>query len=77
MFFYYFSIDVIVESGRLGRFINYSKIVGNCYIKLIEIKNRLYFMLMVLRDIFVGEEFLYDYGDRNKDFLEFYSWLKF
>lgn len=71
-----YCIDATAESGRLGRLINHSKTAGNCHTKLTEIKNRPYLMLMASRDISVGEELLYDYGDRNKDSLESHPWLK-
>lgn len=74
--FFHFSIDATEESGRLGRLINHSKTAGNCHTKLTEINNKPYLMLIASRDIAVGEELLYDYGDRNKDSLESHPWLK-
>lgn len=74
---YYFSIDATAESGRLGRLINHSKTAANCHTKLTEINQRPYLMLMASRDISLGEELLYDYGDRNRDSIESHPWLKF
>ena len=74
--FFHLSIDATEESGRLGRLINHSKTAGNCHTKLTEINNKPYLMLIASRDIAVGEELLYDYGDRNKDSLESHPWLK-
>ena len=74
--FFHLSIDATEESGRLGRLINHSKTAGNCHTKLTEINNKPYLMLIASRDIVIGEELLYDYGDRNKDSLESHPWLK-
>nr|XP_022338926.1 N-lysine methyltransferase KMT5A-like isoform X2 [Crassostrea virginica] len=71
-----YCIDATEESGRLGRLINHSKTAGNCHTKLTEINNKPYLMLIASRDIVIGEELLYDYGDRNKDSLESHPWLK-
>ncbi|XP_062590160.1 N-lysine methyltransferase KMT5A-like [Saccostrea cucullata] len=73
----HYCIDATAESGRLGRLINHSKTSGNCHTKLTEINARPYLMLMASRDISVGEELLYDYGDRKKESLESHPWLKF
>ncbi|XP_048734635.1 N-lysine methyltransferase KMT5A-like isoform X2 [Ostrea edulis] len=72
-----YCIDATAESGRLGRLINHSKTAANCHTKLTEINQRPYLMLMASRDISLGEELLYDYGDRNRDSIESHPWLKF
>ena len=61
---------------HLGRLINHSKVSGNCHTKLIDINDRPYLILVASRDINLGEELLYDYGDRSKASLESHPWLK-
>lgn len=61
------SVDVMKESGRLGWFLNYSRMEVNCVIRLVLIKDRFYLILEINRDVKVGEEFFYDYGERSKD----------
>lgn len=80
-YMYYFNfknknycIDATAESGRLGRLLNHSK-NGNCHTKLIEVKDKPVLILVASQDIKVGEELLYDYGDRNKESLEAHPWL--
>ena len=75
-YIYYFicSVDATRESGRLGRLLNHSR-NGNCRTKLVDIGDRPYLILVAKRDIELGEELLYDYGDRNKDTLHSHPWL--
>ncbi|VDI17698.1 histone-lysine N-methyltransferase SETD8 [Mytilus galloprovincialis] len=82
-YMYYFThktinycVDATAESGRLGRLINHSRTKNNCHMKLTEINDRPYLMLVASRDISTGEELLYDYGDRNKESLTSHPWLK-
>lgn len=82
-YMYYFThksvnycVDATAESGRLGRLINHSRTKNNCHMRVTEIKDRPYLMLIASRDIAVGEELLYDYGDRNKESLSSHPWLK-
>ncbi|KAE8635051.1 hypothetical protein XENTR_v10002501 [Xenopus tropicalis] len=70
-----YCIDATRETGRLGRLINHSK-SGNCHTKLHNINNVPHLILVASRDINVGEELLYDYGDRRKSSLEAHPWLK-
>lgn len=71
-----FSVDATAESGRLGRLINHSRTKNNCHMKVTEINDRPYLMLVASRDISIDEELLYDYGDRNKESLSSHPWLK-
>nr|Q498E6.1 RecName: Full=N-lysine methyltransferase KMT5A-B; AltName: Full=Histone-lysine N-methyltransferase KMT5A-B; AltName: Full=Lysine-specific methylase 5A-B; AltName: Full=Mitotic phosphoprotein 36; AltName: Full=SET domain-containing protein 8-B [Xenopus laevis]AAI00247.1 Unknown (protein for MGC:115688) [Xenopus laevis] len=70
-----YCIDATRETGRLGRLINHSK-SGNCHTKLHNISNVPHLILVASRDILVGEELLYDYGDRRKSSIEAHPWLK-
>ncbi|OWF53893.1 N-lysine methyltransferase KMT5A-B-like [Mizuhopecten yessoensis] len=71
-----YCIDATAESGRLGRLINHSRTSANCRTKLVEVNNTPYLTLVAARDISLGEELLYDYGDRSKTSVESHPWLK-
>ncbi|XP_056664695.1 N-lysine methyltransferase KMT5A-like [Monodelphis domestica] len=71
-----YCVDATKETGRLGRLINHSK-SGNCQTKLHPIDGVPHLIVIATRDIEVGEELLYDYGDRSKASLEAYPWLKY
>lgn len=79
-----FCIDATAESGRLGRLLNHSKTDPNCYTKVMWFRNEMripkveipHLTIVARRDIQVGEELTYDYGDREKKTLEAHPWLK-
>jgi SET domain-containing protein len=68
-------IDATSETSRLGRLLNHSKLDGNCQAKLFETEARPYIILVAARDIRMGEELTYDYGERNKTAIEAHPWL--
>ncbi|CAM4565457.1 N-lysine methyltransferase KMT5A isoform X5 [Lepidochelys kempii] len=70
-----YCVDATKETNRLGRLINHSK-CGNCQTKLHDIDGVPHLILIASRDIKVGEELLYDYGDRSKASIEAHPWLK-
>jgi [histone H4]-lysine20 N-methyltransferase SETD8 len=70
-----FCIDATAESDRLGRLLNHSKLEANCFTKLFEFNSKPYLVLMAARDIELGEELLYDYGERNKTAIDSHPWL--
>ena len=70
-----FSVDATAESGLLGRLVNHSRLKFNCVTKVVEVDDAPRLILVAARDIAVGEELLYDYGDRSKESLESYPWL--
>ncbi|CAH1801639.1 unnamed protein product [Owenia fusiformis] len=81
-YMYYFNfrnkqycIDATAESGYLGRLLNHSCKVDNCMTKVIAIDNKPYLILVAKRDIDIGEELLYDYGDRSKESIAAHPWL--
>ena len=69
-------VDATRESKRLGRLLNHSKTNGNVMTKVFPIGEMPHLMFLAARDISVGEELLYDYGDRSKNSLESHPWLK-
>ena len=64
-----YCIDATYESGYFGRLVNHSRLKPNCAAKIVELKNRPYIVLIALRDLPIGEELLYDYGDRSQQSL--------
>ncbi|XP_071789794.1 N-lysine methyltransferase KMT5A-like [Asterias amurensis] len=69
-----YCVDATHESGRIGRLLNHSK-SGNCTTKLISINSTPYLILVAAKTISVGEELVYDYGDRDKESLQSHPWL--
>ena len=72
-----FSVDATAESDKLGRLLNHSKTKPNCCTKVVGIGEQPYLILIAARDISIGEELVYDYGDRNKETLDANPWLAY
>lgn len=70
------AIDATSESGRFARLINHSKRIPNLIPKLHIHKGVPHMLFFATRDIEMGEELLYDYGERRPEFLKRYPWLK-
>ena len=68
-------MDATKETGRLGRLVNHSKTKSNVVTKTVEVDGTPYLCLMASRDIAVGEELLYDYGERRKEVVDSLPWL--
>jgi len=71
-----YCVDATKETSRLGRLLNHSKTDSNVYTKLFPINDVPHLILVASRDIEIGEELLYDYGDRSKKAVEHHPWLK-
>ena len=69
------SIDATKDDHRYGRMVNHSKKAPNTQPKAFMINGVPRLCLMATRDIKVGEELLYDYGERRKDVLDSNPWL--
>lgn len=69
------SIDATEDDQRYGRMVNHSKKFPNAVPKVFAINGIPRLCLMALRDIEIGEELLYDYGERRKDVLDSNPWL--
>ncbi|CAG7722770.1 unnamed protein product [Allacma fusca] len=69
-----YCIDATAESRRLGRLANHSR-HGNCITKVVEAQGIPRLILVAKRDIEIGEEILYDYGDRRKNAIRHHPWL--
>jgi len=70
-----FSVDATAETGRLGRLLNHSRLNPNCKTRVIEVDGSPRLIIEAARTIEVGEELLYDYGDRDKETLDAHPWL--
>lgn len=64
-----------IFSNYLGRLINHSKKNSNCQPKVIVVRDQPRLILVALRNIEIGEELFYDYGERRKDIIEAFPWL--
>lgn len=69
------SVDATADNGRKGRLLNHSRTSANVVTKLMEVDDKPYLCLVATRDISVGEELEYDYGERNKEALDSHPWL--
>ena len=75
-----YCVDATAETGRFGRLLNHSRKKPNCFTKLVWIPSdgdadpRL--VLHAKRNIAVGEELTFDYGDRDKKAVKDHPWLK-
>jgi [histone H4]-lysine20 N-methyltransferase SETD8 len=70
------SIDSTDDDGRLGRLINHSKLHANCRPRVVVDDNaEPRVALFAVTDIAVGDELLFDYGDRSKRATTDFPWL--
>lgn len=73
--YYYFSVDATMETERMGRLINHSKLEANCIPKVYEVKSKPEIWLVASRIIQPGEEILFNYNDNRKSVLKSNPWL--
>ncbi|XP_074030195.1 LIM domain kinase 1 isoform X2 [Leptinotarsa decemlineata] len=69
-----YCIDATAESGKLGRLVNHSR-NGNLTTKTVMVDNKPRLVLLAKDSIKIGDEVLYDYGDRSKESLKYHPWL--
>ena len=81
-YMYYFTygehtwcIDATEETTFFGRLINHSCSFPNLYTKVVEVDGSPHLVFLAKKDISVGDELLYDYGDRSKNSLQHHPWL--
>ena len=72
-----YCIDATSESGKLGRLINHSKKTPNLRTRLFLVGAMPHLIFEALRDVKEGEEFMYDYGDWNRETWKEHPWLAF
>ncbi|KAJ8957938.1 hypothetical protein NQ318_001936 [Aromia moschata] len=71
-----YCIDATAETSRLGRLVNHSR-NGNLLTRTIILDGKPRLVLIAKEDIKMGEEILYDYGDRSKESLKHHPWLAY
>ncbi|KAK9892407.1 hypothetical protein WA026_019857 [Henosepilachna vigintioctopunctata] len=71
-----YCIDATPETDRLGRLVNHSR-NGNLLTRSISVDGKPRLVLIAKEDIQLGEEVLYDYGDRSKESLKHHPWLAY
>lgn len=71
----HFCVDATEETSYKGRLINHSVLRPNLKTKVVEIKGRVHLILVAKKDIELGEELLYDYGDRTPCTVACNPWL--
>ncbi|KRZ02622.1 Phosphatidylinositol 4-kinase alpha [Trichinella zimbabwensis] len=81
-YMYYFSykgkrycVDATPESSHFGRLLNHSAKDPNVKSKIVNIDDNPRIIFVAKRDVEIGEELLYDYGDRRKDAIRAHPWL--
>ena len=69
------SVDATEETNRLGRLINHSRREGNTLTRVFEVDGVPHLGFVASRDIHLGEELQYDYGDRRTNTVKSFPWL--
>ena len=64
------AIDATEDDGSYGRLINHSSRAPNVGMKIFVVEQRPTIVFVALREIKVGQEIQYDYGEKRKDILE-------
>ena len=70
-----FSIDATSDSGRYGRLVNHSHKNPNAEPKVYMVDGTPRLIFQAKKDIDIGCEILYDYGERNSQTIEVNPWL--
>lgn len=73
--YFNFSIDATLNNRHTGRLINHD-LNGNLNAKLVEIDDEPFIVFFAKRNIYIGDELLYDYNDRDKETIKRNPWLK-
>ena len=69
-------IDATIETNYKGRMLNHSSKKANLQPKVVYYHGTPRVVFLAKRDILLGEELLYDYGDRSPQTIEENPWLK-
>lgn len=71
-----YCIDATYESGRYGRLINHDLNKPNLIPKVFRVNDKPRLIFLAKTDIMANTELNYDYGERNKEIIKAYPWLK-
>ena len=77
MYTFHGSVDATKDDGRFGRLLNHSRSTkkANVATKVCEMDGKPHLYFIALRETEPNQELLYDYGERNKDIVQFFPWL--
>ena len=64
-----------MNDGHPGRFINHSKTRSNLQTKVVQVEGEPHLCFFTRKEVNIGDELLYDYGDRRKEVIEANEWL--
>ena len=65
-----------MDNGRFGRLVNHSKLRPNLKPIKHVYNNKPRIMFKAIREIEVGSELLYDYGETSRETLDALPWMK-
>ena len=69
-------VDATAEDETFGRLINHSRSDPNLVMKIVVVENVPRVIFFALKNIEIGHELCYDYGEKRKDILKKFPWLK-
>ena len=69
-------VDATVEDGSMGRLMNHEKKKPNVVMKVVNVNNVPQVVFFAIKDIEVGQELCYDYGEKGRHILLKFPWLK-
>ena len=72
---YLCSVDA-TNDKKIGRLINHSKKSPNLHPRIVSVQKQPKIVFVAAREISVGEELSYDYGERREEALQYFPWLK-
>uniref|UniRef100_A0A915M461 [histone H4]-lysine(20) N-methyltransferase n=2 Tax=Meloidogyne incognita group TaxID=654580 RepID=A0A915M461_MELJA len=70
-----YCVDATSETKYKGRLINHSALRPNLRTRVIDFGSSFHLILVAKRDINIGEELLYDYGERRTEVIAKNPWL--
>jgi len=70
-----YCLDGTLDSGRLGRLLNHSCKHPTLIAKVITVEELPRLIFVAFRDIEIGEELLFDYGERDEEAIKEFPWL--
>ena len=71
------AIDATEDDGSLGHLINNSRRSPNVVMKTHVVEGEPRVVFVACKEIEIGEEIMYDYGEKRKDFLDRNPWLRY
>ena len=69
-------VDATEEDGSMGRLMNHEKRKPNVAMKVVTVNDVPRVVFFACKDIDIGHELCYDYGERRKHILQKFPWLK-